>query len=200
MGRGQRIRVGAGFWVVTRESRCERAVRGWIPGNFLQKCPLCPLYPPPLITIRNETFFWVDVGWRCWLCLTDAQRYYTTLQFWQVTGSADGVWFKMGVSFWLSLESYTGFRNQPLWSPPNLDHTRQMGCIQDIRRASGPILSATPGAGETPAFPGVIPQIWTAPPAIPGGYAIISDAPLFQDRLHSFVAGAYWAPCQPRTG
>ena len=25
-----------------------------------------------------------------WLCLTDAQRYYTTLQFWQVTGSADG--------------------------------------------------------------------------------------------------------------
>ncbi len=30
----------------------------------------------------------------------------------------------MGVSFRLSLESYTGFRNQPLWSPPNLDHTR----------------------------------------------------------------------------
>ena len=29
----------------------------------------------------------------------------------------------MGVSFWLSLESYTGFRNQPLCSPPNLDHT-----------------------------------------------------------------------------
>ena len=27
-----------------------------------------------------------------WLCLTDAQRYYTTLQFWQVTGSADGVY------------------------------------------------------------------------------------------------------------
>ena len=64
-----------------------------------------------------------------WLCLTDAQRYYTTLQFWQVTGSADGV--------------YPGF-----W------------------RTSRSILSATRGAGETPA--------------IPGGYAIISDAPLSQ--------------------
>ncbi len=40
-------------------------------------------------------------------------------------GASDlrGVRSKMGVSFWLSLESYTGFRNQPLWSPPNLDHT-----------------------------------------------------------------------------
>ena len=37
-----------------------------------------------------------------------------------------------------------------------------MGSIQDIWRASGPILSARRGAGETPA--------------IPGGYAIISDA------------------------
>ena len=83
--------------------------------------------PPPLITIRNESFFWVDGGWRCWLCLTDAQRYYTTLQFWQVTGS-------------------------------------QMGCIQDSWRASRPILSATRGAGETPA--------------LPRGYAIISDAPV----------------------
>ncbi len=41
-----------------------------------------------------------------------------------------------------------------------------MGCIQDFWRASRPILSATRGAGETPA--------------IPGEYAIISDAPLSQ--------------------
>ena len=84
-------------------------------------------------------------------------------QIWVAPGR--GVRSKMGVSFWLSLESYTGFRNQPLWSPPNLDHTRQ-GCIQDSWRASRTILSATRGAGETPA--------------IPGGYAIISDAPLSQ--------------------
>ncbi len=119
MGRRQRIRVGAGFWVVRRESRCERAVRGWIPGKFWQKCPLCPLYPPPpLTTMRNETFFRVDGGWRCWqavkacnggwLCLTDAQRYYTTLQFWQVTGTADGVYpgYLAGVSPYLV--SYAG--------------------------------------------------------------------------------------------
>ena len=110
MGRAQRIRVGAGFWVVTRESRCKRAVRGWIPGNFLQKCPLCPLYPPPLITMRNETFFWVDGGWRRWHCLTDAQRYYTTLQIWQVTGSADGVYPGYLARFWPYLDSYAGRR------------------------------------------------------------------------------------------
>ncbi len=115
MGRRQRIRVGAGFWVVTRESPCERAIRGWIPGNFLQKCPLCPLYPPPSpTTIRNETFFRIDVGWRCWqaargwLCLADAQRYYTTLQFWQVTGSADGVYPGYLTRFSPYLVSYAG--------------------------------------------------------------------------------------------
>ena len=42
-----------------------------------------------------------------------------------------GVRSKMGVSFWLSLESYTGFRNQPLWSPPNLDHTLLTARIPD---------------------------------------------------------------------
>ena len=81
----------------------------------MQKCPLCPLYPPPLITIRNETFFRVDVGWRCWqaakgwLCLTDAQRYYTTLQFWQVTGSA-GVYPGFLARFSPYLVSYAGRR------------------------------------------------------------------------------------------
>ena len=115
MGRRQRIRVGPGFWVVTRESPCERTVRGWIPGNFLQKCPLCPLYPPPLsTTIRNETFFRVDGGWRGWqaakgwLCLTYAQRYYTTLQFWQVTGSADGLYPGLLARFSPYLVSYAG--------------------------------------------------------------------------------------------
>ena len=74
--------------------------------------------PPPLITIRNETFFWVDVGWRCWqavkacnggwLRLPDAQRYYTTLQSWQVTGSADGVHPGYLVRFSPYLASYAG--------------------------------------------------------------------------------------------
>ena len=70
--------------------------------------------PPPLTTIRNETFFRVDVGWRCWqaargwLCLTDAQRYYTTLQFWQVTGTADGVYPGYLSRFSPYLVSYAG--------------------------------------------------------------------------------------------
>ena len=128
--------------------------------------------PPPLITIRNETFFRVDVGWRCWqavkacnggwLCLTDAQRYYTTLQIWQVTGSADGCipkWGRVSGYLWgVMLGCSARYSGQPqIWDAP-----RQMGCIQDIWRASGPILPATRGAGETPA--------------IPGGYAIISNA------------------------
>ncbi len=111
LGRRQRIRVGPGFWVVTRESLCERAVSlkiYWrktlmegpsqkifkgvdLPKRLVKMSALSAL-PPPLTTIRNETFFRVDGGWRCWLCLTDAQRHYTTLQFWQVTGSADGVY------------------------------------------------------------------------------------------------------------
>ena len=75
---------------------------------------LSALPPPPLTTIRNETFFRVDVGWRCWqaargwLCLTDAQRYYTTLQFWQVTGSADGVYPGYLARFSPYLVSYAG--------------------------------------------------------------------------------------------
>ena len=85
--------------------------------------------PPPMTTIRNETFFRVNGGWRCWqaakgwLCLTDAQRYYTTLQFWQVTGSAGGVHPKMGASFWLPLGSYTGTFSPLLWTTPNLGCT-----------------------------------------------------------------------------
>ena len=58
-----------------------------------------------------------------WLCLPDAQRYYTTLQFWQVTGTADGVYPKMGASFWLPLGSYTGMLRPLLWTTPNLGCT-----------------------------------------------------------------------------
>ena len=43
----------------------------------------------------------------------------------------DGVRSKMGASFWLPLESYTGFRNRPLWSPPNLDHIHCDACIRN---------------------------------------------------------------------
>ena len=80
-------------------------------------------------------------------CLHD--RHYTTLLYWYA-----GVRSKMGVSFWLSLESYTGFRNQLLWSPPNLDHTHwyaagplklKGGAVQN---GGGPLkrnLSATTG-------------------------------------------------------
>ena len=42
-----------------------------------------------------------------WLCLTDALRYYTTLQFWQVTGSA-GVYPGYLTRFWPYLVSYAG--------------------------------------------------------------------------------------------
>ena len=153
MGRSQRIGVGPGFWVVTRESLFERAVRGWIPGKFLQKCPLCPLYPPPLTTIRNETFFRVDVGWHCWqaakgwLCLTDAQRYYTTLQFWQVTGSADGVYPGYLARFSPYLVSYAG-------------------CGRDARDF------------EDFLRRGFHCQRQYKKPSNPGGYAIISDAPV----------------------
>ena len=45
-----------------------------------------------------------------WLCLTDAQRYYTTLQFWQVTGSADGVYPGLLARFSPYLVSYAGRR------------------------------------------------------------------------------------------
>ena len=101
-----------------------------------------------------------------WLCLTDAQRYYTTLQFWQVTGSADGA-VQNGGEFSATSGQPHGLRARRPRSqgrfPKSGLHPRQMGCIQDIWRASRPILSATRGAGETPA--------------IPGGYATISDAP-----------------------
>ena len=149
--------------------------------------------PPPVTTIRNETFFGVDVGWRCWqaakgwLCLTDAQRYYTTLQFWQVAGSADGVYPGLLARFSPYLVSYAGCGRDTrdprggyaiIWDAP-----RQMGCIQDFWRASRPILSATPGAGETPA--------------IPGGYAIVWDAPwasgAFQDGARRHHSPALWA-------
>ena len=43
-----------------------------------------------------------------WLCLTDAQRYYTTLQFWQVPGSADGVYPGFLARFSPYLVSYAG--------------------------------------------------------------------------------------------
>ena len=57
---------------------------------------------------------------------------------------------------------------QPRWREYSTDGRieqvrRLLGCIQDSWRASRPILSATPGAGETPA--------------IAGGYAIIADTP-----------------------
>ena len=108
------MRVGPGFWVVTRESRCERAVRGWIPGNSCKNVRFVR-FTPPMTTIRNETFFRVDGGCRCWqaakgwLCLTDAQRNYTTLQFWQVTGSA-GVYPRLLARFSPYLVSYAGRR------------------------------------------------------------------------------------------
>ena len=90
---------------------------------------------------------------RGWLCLPDAQRYYTTLQFWQVTGSADGVRSKMGVSFWLSLESYTGFRNQLLWSPPNLDHTPADGVYPGFLALFSPYLVSYAGCGRDARAP-----------------------------------------------
>ena len=62
-------------------------------------------------------------------CLHD--RHCTTLLYWCAAGPLTGVRFTMGVSFWLSLESYTGFRCQPLWSPPNLDHTLSQGASQN---------------------------------------------------------------------
>ena len=152
---------------MTRASRCERAVRGWISGNSCKNVRFVR-FTPPLTTIRNETFFRVDEGWRCWqaargwLCLTDAQRYYTTLQFWQVPGTADGCipkWGRVSGYLWgVTLCPSARYSGQPqIWDAP-----RQMGCIQDIWRASRPILSARRGAGETPA--------------IPRGYAIILDA------------------------
>ena len=45
-----------------------------------------------------------------WLCLTDAQRYYTILQFWQVTGSEDGVYPGYLARFSPYLVSYAGRR------------------------------------------------------------------------------------------
>ena len=159
--------------------------------------------PPPLTTIRNETFFRVDGGWRRWHCLTDAQRYYTTLQFWQVTGSADGCSSKWGRVWGVSLASDTGCGRDarvPRAMSPNLDHTRQMGRIQDIWRASRPILSTTPGEGETPAILKVLcigvgnESLSAKKPSNPGGYAIISDAP----GSDSSSGAAFEEPASPR--
>ena len=65
----------------------------------------------------------------------------------------------------LSCEWKRGFHarhcSRDLYAPGTATFT---GCIQDFWRFSRPILSATRGAGETPA--------------LPGGYEIISDAPL----------------------
>ena len=134
----------------------------------MQKCPLCPLYPPPpLITIRNETFFRVDEGWRCWqaakgwLCLTDAQRYYTTFLFGGCQARQMGASQNGGEFLATSGELHCVPQPATLDNPKSGMHPGRWG-IQDIWRASRPILSATRGAGETPA--------------IPRGYAIILDA------------------------
>ena len=59
--------------------------------------------PPPFrLLYEGKRLFCVCGGWRWWqaargwLCLTDAQRYYNTLQFWQVAGSAGGCGPKWG--------------------------------------------------------------------------------------------------------
>ena len=58
----------------------------------------------------------------------------------------------MGVSFWLSLESYTGFRNQPLWSPPNLDHTPLTGPHRGVSQIIGEICLTMGGFDPVDGF------------------------------------------------
>ena len=106
-----------------------------------------------------------------------------------------GVRFKMGVSLRRPLGSHTDCGRDarvPRGDSPNLDCTH-LGCIQDFWRASRPILSATPGAGETPA---ILKVFWRRgfhcqrqykKPSNPGGYAIVSDAPI------EFTAEAGWS-------
>ena len=100
-------------------------------------------------------------------CLHD--RHYITLLLWCAAGPLPGVRFTMGVSFWLSLESYTGFRCQPLWSPPNLDHTLSQGAVQngdEFLAISGklhwipkPATLVAPKSGPHPS-PRCIPDQW----------------------------------------
>ena len=76
---------------------------------------------------------------------------------------------------------------QPRWREYSTDGRIEQvrgysGCIQDFWRASRPYLSATAGAGETPA--------------IAGGYEIISDAPaaplVSQTVAQTFAEPGYW--------
>ena len=95
---------------------------------------------------------------------------------------ADGCipqWGRVSGYLWgVTLGCSACYSGQPqIWVAP-----RQMGCIQDFWRASRPILSATRGAGETPA--------------IPGEYAIISDAPMLP-WAHPELFGHWDLPCQP---
>ncbi len=91
-----------------------------------------------------------------WLCLTDAKRYYTTLQFWQVTGSADGVYPGYLARFSPYLVSYAGCGRDarvPRGDSPNMDRTprdprgicNNLGCTRENRRnpeEGGPCQSA----------------------------------------------------------
>ena len=82
-----------------------------------------------------------------WLCLTDAQRYYTTLQFWQVTGSADGV--------------YPGYLAH--FSPYFVSYA---GCGRDARDPRGICnnLGCTPLTGGIPDHWGDLPDHWRLRP------------------------------------
>ena len=81
-----------------------------------------------------------------WLCLTDAKRYYTTLQFWQVTGTADGVYPGYLARFSPYLVSYAGCGRDarvPRGDSPNMDRTprdpRGYAIISDASERIGAI-------------------------------------------------------------
>ena len=80
-----------------------------------------------------------------WLCLTDAQRYYTTLQFWQVTAP----------------EVYPGFLAH--FSPYLVSYA---GCGRDARDPRGICnnLGCTPLTGRIPDHWGDLPYHWRLRP------------------------------------
>ena len=136
--------------------------------------------------------------------LTDARRYYTTLQFW--TGDRLGRWGAsqngggFGACLWPATRAAGETPAFPGGCPQIWTTPRQMGCIQDIWRASRPILSTTPGAGGTPAILKVLcigvgnESLSAKKPSNPGGYAIISDAP----GSDSSSGAAFEEPASPR--